>query len=143
MNPYWQFSKFLKVNESFLEEQKELIEIYRLKRKRRTAISIAIVSVAVIIPFITSIFSFISLLNIVSVWLIFQNLRSSKEYYLRNKSFLVSYEEAIHTWKETPQKHPELTYEEILDRCQAEMSQLIADENTNNNKNNNKKEPLS
>lgn len=125
MNPYWQFNKFIKINREHLANKNKLLTLNKRKSIRGTAISIIIISAALIIPIVLQTFNLILLINLISIYLLIGNIRRNKEFTKESKEFLSRYEEAIECWDKMPQTNSELSYEEILNICKKQFYELF------------------
>ncbi|MEK3955819.1 MULTISPECIES: hypothetical protein [unclassified Psychrobacillus] len=121
MNPHWQFKKFIKVNREFLLEYAQFIDRKKRKAWKTTIISISLVSLALIIPIILQEFSYILLINFLSIYLLIGNIRRNKKFSEEKNAFLVDYEETIKRWEQMPSSHKDLSYEEILMICRKQF----------------------
>ena len=134
MNSYWQFNRFIKMHEKNLEHTGLLLEKHKRKILQNTIVQITIIALAIFIPIIlTATFSFISFLNLITIYILYRNSRRNKEFIEKNKDFLVSYGEKVKEWREMPNNCPELSYEEIMEKCEEQMH-LLLDINTDTNK---------
>lgn len=134
MNSYWQFNRFIKMHEEHLEHTGLLLEKHKRKNLQNTIVQISIIVLAIFIPIIlTAAFSFISFLNLITIYILYRNSRRNKEFIEKNNDFLVSYGEKVKEWREMPNNRPELSYEEIMEKCEEQMH-LLLDINTDTNK---------
>ena len=124
MNAYWRFNKFIKLNKDMIISHRNIYHQQRQKAIRRTFTSIVLVTIAITVPIILQAFHWIMLLNLISIYLLIGNIKRNVQFQKEKQDQLSSHEEAIERWELMPKTHSKLTYDEILDICQKQLSDL-------------------